>query len=318
MFILRSRIEISCLIFSLFFLFSCSSPEPNIPKSGFINVKEGKVWYEIVGSGNKTPIFLLHGGPCVPSYYLNPLKPLGNDRQLIYIDQLGCGRSDRITDTLLMTPEVYTEQLEEIRKALKLNEFYLYGQSWGTMLATEYYLKYPNAIKAIIYSSPCLSSSLWLQDSDTLIESLPDSVKGVIQIHEKNKTFSSQEYQSAVRFFYDRFLTRKKPRSIDMENVDKNTGVNVYEYMWGPSEFTATGILKNYDRTKDLYKIKVPTLFIAGQYDEAREGTVKYYAALVKNSEFVLIPNAGHLTMQDNPEADIIAIREFLNKLESR
>jgi proline iminopeptidase len=304
------------LVSFLSFSYSCSSPGSLSPKTGFINVQGGKVWYEIVGEGNKTPILLLHGGPCVPSYYLDPLRVLSHNRPLIYIDQLGCGRSDRITDTLLMTPEVYREQLEEIRRALHLDTFYLYGQSWGTMLATEYYLQYPEAVKAIIYSSPCLSSPLWLQDADTLIGSLPDSVKQVIQTNEKNKTFSSQEYQKAVRFFYDRFLTRKQPRSADMENVDKSIGVNVYEYMWGPSEFTATGILKNYDRTGDLHNINVPTLFIAGQYDEARAGTVKYYASLVKHSQFVLIPGAGHLTMQDNPQADIRAISEFLDQLE--
>ena len=135
---------------------------------------------------------------------------------------------------------------------------------------------------------------------------------------EEKKTYNTREYQTAVRFFYDRFLTRKQPRSADMDSVDKNIGVNVYEYMWGPSEFTATGILKNYDRTKDLHLIKVPVLFIAGEYDEARAGTVKYYSSLIKGSQFVLIPNAGHLTMQDNPEMDVKVIREFINKLESR
>ena len=131
------KVNLLFLIFVSFLSVSCNQTSKLGPKTGFINVKGGKVWYEIVGSGNKTPIFLLHGGPCVPSYYLNPLRVLADDRPLIFIDQLGCGRSDRITDTLLMTPKIYTEQLEEIRKALKLDEFYLYGQSWGTMLATE-------------------------------------------------------------------------------------------------------------------------------------------------------------------------------------
>jgi len=161
-----------------------------------------------------------------------------------------------------------------------------------------------------------LSSPLWLKDADTLISSLPDSVQKIINENELNKTFSNSSYQKAVKIFYANFLTRKTPRSADMDSVDRNIGVNVYEYMWGPSEFTATGNLKNYDRTKDLHKIKIPVLFIAGEYDEARPSTVKYYQSLVKGAKFSLIKNAGHLTMQDNGDEDVKVISGFLNELE--
>jgi proline iminopeptidase len=46
-------------------------------------------------------------------------------------------------------------------------------------------------------------------------------------------------------------------------------GHTVYEYIWGPSEFTVTGSLKNYDRTARLQEIAIPTLFTCGRYDEA-------------------------------------------------
>jgi proline iminopeptidase len=46
----------------------------------------------------KTPLVLLHGGPGVPSYYLNPMASLSDERPVIFIDQLGCGRSDQIVD----------------------------------------------------------------------------------------------------------------------------------------------------------------------------------------------------------------------------
>jgi proline iminopeptidase len=52
----------------------------------------------------------------MPGYYLEPLTALANDRPLILLDQLGCGRSDRIQDTTLMTIEAYVDQLEQFRK----------------------------------------------------------------------------------------------------------------------------------------------------------------------------------------------------------
>lgn len=86
--------------------------------------------------------------------------------------------------------------------------------------------------------------------------------------------------------------------------------------MWGPSEFIATGTLNNYDRTGRLGEIKLPTLFMAGQYDECTPATAKYYQSLIPGAKLVIIENAGHITMHDEPEANNNAIREFLHKVE--
>jgi proline iminopeptidase len=74
-------------------LASCNKQKSLTPNEGFIDVTGGKVWYRINGSGTKPPILLLHGGPGSSSYYLDPLKALSKDRPVIFIDQLGCGRS---------------------------------------------------------------------------------------------------------------------------------------------------------------------------------------------------------------------------------
>src|SRR5690606_21926567 len=86
---------------------------------GFIDVQGGKIWYKVIGDGVNVPLLMLHGGPGVPSYYLNPLlEDLSRDRPVIVFDQLGCGRSDRITDTSLMTVDAYVEQVGALLDAL--------------------------------------------------------------------------------------------------------------------------------------------------------------------------------------------------------
>ena len=176
------------------------------PHEGYIHVTGGRVWYRIVGGGNKIPVLLLHGGPGGTSYYLNPLQELGRDRPVIFFDQLGCGRSDRITDTALMTIENYVDEVEQVRKALGLKEYFLYGHSWGTTLGLDYYFKYPKGIKAIIFSSPCFSTDLWIKDADTLIKTLPDSIQQIIRINEQNKTYISPDYKRATAIYYDNFF----------------------------------------------------------------------------------------------------------------
>ena len=88
--------------------------------------------------------------------------------------------------------------------------------------------------------------------------------------------------------------------------------------MWGPSEFTATGTLRDFDVTDSLSLITVPTLFMTGEYDEARPPTVERHANLVSGSELAVISGAAHVTMHDNPEETIRVVREFLRGVDER
>ena len=305
------------ILFSIVLLHSCREKSKLPNGEGFINVDGGKVWYQVTGNGDKIPILILHGGPGAPSYYLKPLSALGVDRKVIFFDQLGCGRSDRTSDTTLMTVDHFVEELKTVVKHLGLKEFYLYGQSWGTMLGTDYYLKYPGGIKALILSSPCISIPMWIKDADSLISTLPDSIQNAIRTNEKNKTFDDPGYQQAVLLYYQNFVSRKLPWSADIDSTSMQIGKS-YQYMWGPSEFTATGELKNYDRTNQLNKIRIPTLFITGEFDEACPSTVKYYQSLVPGAKFEIIKDAAHLTMQDKPEENNKVLIDFLNSLEKK
>ncbi len=300
----------------LVLLFQGCKSKDLTPREGYINVTGGKVWYKITGTGNKTPLLLLHGGPGVPSYYLKPMAALGDERPVIFIDQLGCGRSDRITDTTLMTIEAYVKELKEIHDALGLKDFYIFGHSWGTILGTEYYFAHPEGVKALILSGPALDIPRWVKDADTLIATLPDSIQKAIRVNEKNGTYDSPAYQRAVDYYYRLYLARKQPWSADLDSAFAQTGMNVYVHMDGQSEFTLSGNLKDYNSTGKLGNIKIPVLFIGGQYDEARPVTVKYYQSLVPGSEAAIIPDAGHCSMQDNPDENNRVIRDFLHRIE--
>jgi len=303
-------------LIALGLLISCQKEQKIQTGEGYINVDGGKVWYRVTGNGDKTPILVLHGGPGAPSYYLKPLSALGVDRKVIFYDQLGCGKSDHSTDTTLMTVDHFVKELKTVVDHFDLKEFYLYGQSWGTMLGTDYYLKYPEGIKAMILSSPAISIPMWLNDANNLLSTLPDSTQNAVRINEQNKTYDAPDYQQAMQLFYENFVARKQPWSADIDSTFMQLGQS-YQYMWGPSEFTATGSLKNYDRTNRLGEIKVPTLFIAGQFDEALPSTVKYYQSLVPGAKYEEIEGAAHLTMQDNPEENNKVIKNFINSLEA-
>jgi len=308
--------QITLVITVILFAFGCQPEKEFKPTERFINVPGGKVWYKIVGEGNKTPILILHGGPGATSYYLKPLEALSKDRPVIFFDQLGCGRSTLKMDTSQMNIEFYVEEVEQVKKALGLKDFYIYGQSWGTILGAEYFFAHPEGIKGIILASPALSGKLWIRDAKILLSQLPDSLQQIIHKYEDKKEFHAPEYQDALMVYYKRHIARKLPWSPDIDSTFMYLGEPVYVHMNGPSEFTFTGTMQHYDASKRLPKINIPSLFVCGEYDEARPETTKYYADLVPNSQFKVIKDAAHMTMQDNPKEDLKTITDFINSIE--
>lgn len=289
------------------------------PDEGFINVEGGRIWYRRVGDGPGTPLVMLHGGPGATSYGLKPFLVLAKERPVIIYDQLGCGKSDHPTDTTLYTVDRYVRELQALRDSLGLREIHLFGQSWGAMLAEAYMGSKPTGIKSLILSDPLVTTAQWEHDADSLIRLLPDSIQRSIATNEANHTTDSPEYAHAMNAYYSRYVIRKPPQHpADADSSRASSGTLVYNYMWGPSEFTSTGTLKTFDATAWLRTVTVPTLFIAGEFDEATPSSTRNFAKLVKRSEFVMIPGSGHVVQNDNLEATLAALRGFLGRVEGR
>jgi len=305
------------LIIAIALSFTGCNSHPDLSQGeGYVNVKGGKIWYRILGEGKGIPILMLHGGPGGTSKSFYQFASLGADRPIIIFDQLGSGRSGYHTDTSLLKVENFVEQVEALKTSLGLKDFYLHGHSWGTALALEYYLKHPKGIKAIIFNSPYFSTALWKKDADTLISKLADTIQLAIKSGEANHDYESAAYKNANEVFAKNYGVRKKRLTSELDTAASKGNKFIYNYMWGPTEFTATGILLNYDRVQSLKTIKVPALFITGEFDEARPETVRFFQSLVPKASFTLIEGAGHGTMHDNKEQNIKAIKNFLDRIE--
>jgi proline iminopeptidase len=296
---------------------ACASPEPRT--EGYLQVPGGRIYYAVMGSGPGTPLIVIHGGPGSGSFGLKPWAALGDERRVIRYDQLGAGKADHPTDTTLFTVERAIQELQILRDSLGLDVVHLYGRSWGAMLVEAYMGTTPSGVRSVILSSPLVTTAQWEQDADSLLETLPDSVQAVIARHEAARTTDSPEYQAAAAMYYKLYVTREPRRSkVDADSADRTRGDLVYNYMWGPSEFTATGTLKLFDATEWLRNIKVSTLFVTGEFDEATPASTAMFSKLVPGAEFTIIPRSGHSTENDNPEALLETVRDFLRRVEGR
>lgn len=113
-----------------------------------------KVFTQKIGDG-KIKLLLLHGGPANGHEYFEnfPAHLAKKGVTVYYFDQLGSYYSDSPLDSTAFTPEAFVEQVEEVRQALGLQNFYLLGHSWGGMLAELYARKYQQHLKGLILSN---------------------------------------------------------------------------------------------------------------------------------------------------------------------
>jgi proline iminopeptidase len=303
------------LVFA-FLVCACASRAPlEVPAEGFVHVPGGRIFYARMGAGDGVPLIVIHGGPGSGSYGLKPFGALGDDRPVIRYDQLGAGKADHPSDTTLFTVDRAVAELQALRDSLGLREVHLLGQSWGAMLLEAYMGSHPSGVKSVTFLSPLVTTAQWEQDADSLIKTLPDSMQLAIETNEAAGTTDSPAYQAAMRAYYERFVYRA-PLAIPGADTASN-GDLVYNYMWGPSEFSSTGTLKTFDGTAWLKAVTVPALFMAGEFDEATPTSTERFSKLVPESRFVMIPGSGHVSQNDNPDFMLRAVREFLREADA-
>ncbi len=303
-------------LLALLVLTACSTPSPRPANEGYVTVPGGRIYWARMGNGPGTPLIVIHGGPGSTSYGLKPWAALGDERPVIRYDQLGTGKSDHPTDTTLFTVDRAVQELQALRDSLGLKEVHLYGRSWGAMLVEAYMGTNPAGVKSVILGDPLVTTAQWEHDADSLVKTLPDSFQQMITRHEADHTTASAEYQTAMAY-YTLYVRRGPVRSpADADSASKSHGDLVYQYMWGPSEFSATGTLKTFDATAWIKAIKVPTLFLAGEFDEATPASTEMFSKMVPGAEFKVIPNSAHATENDNPEALLKTVRDFLHRIE--
>ncbi|WP_223702385.1 proline iminopeptidase-family hydrolase [Sutcliffiella deserti] len=287
-------------------------------KEGYIEVTGGNVWYELHGeSTNHTPVIVLHGGPGSSFYSMQGIRILAKDRPVIFYDQLGCGKSDRPTDPSLWKLDRFVEELRQIRDALSLKDFHILGHSWGTTLAAAYYLSHPQGVKSVIFSSPCLSAPLWAEDQKENRLQLPLEVQKKLKTNEENGTTKSDEYKEATKIFNKHFVCRLDPYPEFLKKGAHYRNPEVYNIMWGPSEFHVTGNLRDFDCTSRLKDFEVPTLYTCGRYDEATPKSTMFFRSLTPNGKSHVFENSAHMPYLEEPEEYIRVIGEFLREVDS-
>lgn len=284
------------------------------------------VWTKRVGNNPKMKVLLLHGGPGgTHELFENFDGYLPNEEiEYIYYDQLDSYYSDKPNDSTLWTIEHAVEQVEQVRKALNLDNdnFYLLGQSWGGILAMEYALKYQDHLKGLIVSNMMASIPEYEKyAADVLGPQLPPEVYKEIKALEAAEDFENPRYSELVTQHYYTKHVLHKPLDEWPEFVNrsfKHMNPNIYIYMQGYSEFGITGnaTLKGWDISKRLPELKIPTLMIGGTYDTMDPKYMEWMSTQVQNGRS-LTTESGHISQYDDPEAYFSGLIQFIKDVDT-
>lgn len=273
-----------------------------------------RVWTKRVGSG-KIKMLLLHGGPGATHEYFECFEDFLPQAgiEFYYYDQLGSHYSDQPTDVSLWTTPRFLEEVEQVRKGLGLENFYLLGHSWGGMLGIEYALKYGQHLKGFILSNMTASVPAYAKYANELKSRLPKESIAILEKYEATGDYENPEYQK-VMFgeIYARHLCRLDPMPEPLERTFKHFNAQVYNTMQGPNEFVITGNFKDWDRWADLPKIKTPTLAIGAKYDEMNPADIKREAELMPNARLAICENGSHMAFWDDQQTYFRHLIKFI------
>ena len=283
---------------------------------GKIAVDGHQVWYTRVGEGG-IPLLTLHGGPGAGHDYLESLEGLAGNREVIFFDQLGCGKSDQPDDPSLWRIERFVREVDTVREALGLERIHLLGQSWGGWLGIEYMLSGPRGVVSLVLASTSASIRQFVAEAETLKAQLPPEMYALMQRAEADQDYQNPEYLAAVDTFYRRHLCRLNPWPDALERTNKIIDGNpVYLTMNGPNEFVVIGNLRDWDRTDRLSEITVPTLVTVGRYDEITPACARTIQEGIPGAQLRVFERSGHVAHLEETEAYLKTVSEFFDAVE--
>jgi len=293
-------------------------------QEGLVDAHGVLLYYMTVGRG--APLVVVHGGPGAShDYFLPYLWPLARTNRLVFIDERGSGKSEKLEDPKGYTVENMVEDLEAVRQALGLGRISLLGHSYGGVLAQAYAFKYQSNLTHLLLCSTFHSTRALNEVFRRMKDAMSPDLRGRIDAMEKTGLYGNGKDYEKGRYTEDYmktawgegyfpYLYRRRPDPNYNPTDTGNTAWDLYREMWGShGEFVIDGNLTSVEYADRLPSIHVPTLVTAGDHDESDPSIARDMQAKIPGSRLVIFPDSGHMTFVDQPALFIRTVDEFVH-----
>jgi len=294
-------------------------------QEGFVEANGVMLYYMTLGRGE--PLLILHGGPGAShEYFLPYLLPLARHNRVIFVDERGSGRSQKLENPSGYTIENMVEDVEAVRTALGLGKIGLLGHSYGGALAQAYALKYQKNLSHLIlastWSSTVALNEVFVRMKQKMSPELRERIDkleaqglfGHGKDYEKNR-YTNDYMIAAWGEGYFPYVYHNRPDPNYDPVASGNMSWDLYREMWGEhGEYIIDGNLKSVEYTDRLATIKVPTLIVVGENDECDPSLSRAMHDKIAGSKLVVLPKSGHMTFVDQTDMFLGAIDDFLHQ----
>lgn len=291
-------------------------------KETYVDYLGHKTYVKIVGecAPGKKPLLVLHGGPGDCHNYLLDLARIADkyQRQVIFYDQIGCGKSwvENMGEDFY-TYDLWVNEYYTVCEALGLDDFHLFGNSWGGMLGMLCMMKDDKGVSSFVINSSPVRIASWLEAANHLITFLPLEMQNALAEAERTGDYETVQAQAAADEYYKRHVCGMYQKDYPQHLKDSFAAVGeCYMIMQGASEFVVTGKMRDWDIREGVKNIKVPCMALSGTDDEGSPWVIKEGVDLIPNCKWTLIQGAPHICSITHPDETCAAIEGFISQFD--
>jgi proline iminopeptidase len=297
------------------------SVEPAPLRRGFFPVAGARLCFRDVGAG--APIVVLHGGPDFDHNYLLPeLDRLASEFRLVYYDQRGRGRSARDVDAETVGIDSEMADLDALRRQLGLDAITLLGHSWGAVLALEYATRHPDRVSRLIVVNAAPASH-----ADRLLFRERREATEASRLAKMRKVaatpgFIGGDIAAEVEYYRLHFgatlrktelleaLMRRLRAHFTPSDILKARAIEgrLYAQTWER---------RDYDLTRRLRSIDIPTLVVHGDRDFVPLSCARRIAAAARRSRLIVLADCGHFAYLEHPAEIEAVIAAFMRSADA-
>jgi proline iminopeptidase len=286
------------------------------------------IYWEEVGNPNGIPVLFLHGGPGAglsPAHrrFFDPLH-----YRVILFDQRGAGKSAPLGECRNNTTPLLIEDIERLRTMFGIEQWLVFGGSWGSTLALAYGQAHPErclgfVLRGIFLCTQreidfFLNGAEWFHPDvyDEFIAGIPPQERGDLlgAYHRRIMSNDPEVYWPAVRA-WSRFEGRRvfllpQPEEPPSDSLDLGVGRLESHYMANLGFFTDNQLLANVARIAHL-----PVVIVQGRYDVICPPVSAWRLHQAwAGSVMKMIPDAGHGAMETGITRALVTATEQFRK----
>lgn len=280
-----------------------------------IKTDKGYLHYFIKGKGK--PVVLLQGGPGFSHDYMRGIADSLKNYQSILIDYQGTGRSNyNNVDSTWVSNDRVVDDIETVRKHLKIQKWTLVGHSYGGMFALLYAVRHPENTEKIITIASAGTNQRFQEHYGYNImtrislenkKRIEDISSGKIKTKDEVPGMGEVDKLLMQAMFFDPENIPKAIAPIPKDAMPIFFNPAFQRAYWGnPSDRTI-------DITKEVLELNIPVRMIESWQDPNYDGRQLLLSHQLKNSKIEFINQSGHFPWAEQPEEFFKILKDFLD-----